>query len=496
MDAFLVNCKPGNWDICNKYTIFGLKDTNTLPPLTKGDLILLRITGSNYGLKALWYFEYAKKVGNQKDVQLTDEDYTWIINCKKILTLSNRFNEEFQTSSKKSSKITDLYAGGIQKTVVEIKKPQLRDYIFHIFKEFYDELNVNCNYMHEDVNVKELLQKILDEIVAVAPFPDSEEYKIIEPVPEKKEKSNNTASNLHEKSEKSSLANKEKSDKQVSEKLEKSDKTEIEPQEIINEPILKKVEKLDKPVSDLPKKSDKPPEENEEKSDKQISDKSDKLEKSDETKMDLEKIVNEPILKHEEKTDKPVAILLEKSDEPLKEKEEKSYEQILERNEKPDKNEKELIEIIDDSISDQETETEELIPEEREVYIEDKTAAKISKQQVYERVGERVNLPILNYAPLNEKGILLLFGHYMQKLGFSHVEEIRTEFPDVIAVRSVGNGKYQRVRIDFEFKSSSFLEKDHNINECDIIVCWNNDWNDCPIEVMELSKVLFEKGIS
>jgi hypothetical protein len=490
MDAFLVNCKPENWDICNKYTIFGLKDTSNFPPLTKGDLILLRISGTNYGLKAVWYFEYAKKVVNQKNIQLNDEDYTWIINCKKILTLSKRFSEEFQTSSKKSSKITDLYAGGIQKTVVDIKKPQLRDYIFHIFKEFSDELNVNCNYLGEDVNVKELLQKILTEIVAVTPFPDTEEYKINETVPEKKKKLNNPDSNLQEKSDKSSKENKEKSEEKNSQKNEKSDKTEVKPAEIVNEPPLKNEEKLAEASSGLLELSDKPPIENKEKSEKQISEKN---EKSDKTEIEPAEIVNKPTLRNEEKFAEPSSNLLELSDKSPIKKEEKPDKQISEQKEKQEKIEEELIEMANDPNFNQNTELKESVIELNEDQNEIVAVANISKQRVYERVGERVNLPVLSYAPLNEKGILLLFGHYMLKLGFSHVEEIRTDFPDVIAVRSVGNGKYQRVRIGFEFKSSSFLEKGHEINECDLIVCWNHDWNNCPIEVIELSKVLFEK---
>lgn len=114
-----------------------------------------------------------------------------------------------------------------------------------------------------------------------------------------------------------------------------------------------------------------------------------------------------------------------------------------------------------------------------------------SKQPLYGIVGERVDLPILNYAPLNEKGVILLFGYYLQDLGISHVEEIKAGFPDAIAMRSIGDGTYQRVRIEFEFKSSSFVKHGHDIGERDLIVCWVHDWHNCPIEVIELSTALF-----
>lgn len=85
-----------------------------------------------------------------------------------------------------------------------------------------------------------------------------------------------------------------------------------------------------------------------------------------------------------------------------------------------------------------------------------------------------------------------MFGYYLQDLGFSHIEEIRSGFPDAIGMKPIGSGRYRRVRIEFEFRSSSFLRHNHPIDQCDIIVCWVNDWPDCPIEVIELKSALFE----
>ncbi|MFC1981399.1 hypothetical protein ACFLVN_04050 [Chloroflexota bacterium] len=112
----------------------------------------------------------------------------------------------------------------------------------------------------------------------------------------------------------------------------------------------------------------------------------------------------------------------------------------------------------------------------------------------YGIVGERIDLPILNYAPLNEKGVILLFGYYLQDLGVSHVEEIKSGFPDAIAMQSIGNGRYKRIRIEFEFRSSSFLRHGHSTDECDLIVCWIHDWPECPLDVIELSTSLFENS--
>ena len=106
-------------------------------------------------------------------------------------------------------------------------------------------------------------------------------------------------------------------------------------------------------------------------------------------------------------------------------------------------------------------------------------------------VGERIELPILNYAPLNEMGVILLFGYYLRDLGFSHLEEIRAGFPDAIGMQRIDDRKYRRVRIEFEFMSRNFLTHGHPVKDCDVIVCWQDNWRDCPLEVIELKSALF-----
>jgi len=107
-------------------------------------------------------------------------------------------------------------------------------------------------------------------------------------------------------------------------------------------------------------------------------------------------------------------------------------------------------------------------------------------------VGERIDLPVLNYAPLNEMGVILLFGYYLRDLGFSHLEEIRAGFPDAIGMQKVDERKYRRVRIEFEFKSRNFITHDHRVEDCDVIICWEDNWADCPLEVIELKSALFQ----
>jgi hypothetical protein len=99
-------------------------------------------------------------------------------------------------------------------------------------------------------------------------------------------------------------------------------------------------------------------------------------------------------------------------------------------------------------------------------------------------VGELINFRGLLYAPLNESGVFNLFGKVAEDLNM-YIEEIRTEAPDAIIRRFVGKG-WERVRVEFEFRSSEYRQKGEDADRCDMIVCWEHDWADCPVEVVEL----------
>jgi hypothetical protein len=92
----------------------------------------------------------------------------------------------------------------------------------------------------------------------------------------------------------------------------------------------------------------------------------------------------------------------------------------------------------------------------------------------------------LRYAPTNEFGVVFLFSHLCRRMQL-HVESVQAGFPDCIARQRVG-GKERRIRIEFEFRSSSFRAHGHPVDGCDWIVCWEHDWHDVPpnIKVVEL----------
>jgi HNH endonuclease len=103
--------------------------------------------------------------------------------------------------------------------------------------------------------------------------------------------------------------------------------------------------------------------------------------------------------------------------------------------------------------------------------------------------GEALLHPVISHAPTNESGVVFLFGVLAGELGF-RIQRIQTEFPDCEAMRQIEPGKWQRVRIEFEYESRNFVRHMHPAAKCDLIVCWQNNWKDCPLEVIELGAVM------
>lgn len=105
--------------------------------------------------------------------------------------------------------------------------------------------------------------------------------------------------------------------------------------------------------------------------------------------------------------------------------------------------------------------------------------------------GDPLDFRGLRHEPVNEQGVVFLFGMVARELGYL-VEAVQSGFPDCEAKRQLGPGKWQTVRIEFEFESKSFRDHGHPPEGCDIIVCWRHNWSDCPsnLEILELSSVI------
>lgn len=103
--------------------------------------------------------------------------------------------------------------------------------------------------------------------------------------------------------------------------------------------------------------------------------------------------------------------------------------------------------------------------------------------------GEPIDFRGLRHAPINESGVVYLFGMVSRELGF-YIEAVQQGFPDCEGKYLYDKKKnhWAKARIEFEFKSSNFLTHGHDAGSCDFIVCWEHDWSDCPLHVIELRK--------
>jgi len=122
------------------------------------------------------------------------------------------------------------------------------------------------------------------------------------------------------------------------------------------------------------------------------------------------------------------------------------------------------------------------------------THARLDNRPTY---GNPIDFRGLRHEPVNESGVVFLFGIVARELGY-YVEAVQAGYPDCEAKRQTAPGKWQRVKIEFEFESKNFRDHGHPPEGCDIIVCWRHNWLDCPehLEILELSQVIQELAAS
>jgi hypothetical protein len=110
-------------------------------------------------------------------------------------------------------------------------------------------------------------------------------------------------------------------------------------------------------------------------------------------------------------------------------------------------------------------------------------------------LGSPLGFRGLLHAPTNELGVVHLFGLLSADLNIA-VEHIGAAYPDCRALRPEPGtaGKWRRIAIEFELRSSNFKYHGHDPKLCDLVVCWEHDWPACPVEVLELKSVLKRVG--
>jgi hypothetical protein len=109
--------------------------------------------------------------------------------------------------------------------------------------------------------------------------------------------------------------------------------------------------------------------------------------------------------------------------------------------------------------------------------------------------GNPIHLNGFAHEPVNEQGVVLLFGMLARELGY-RIEAVQKGFPDCEAKRQIGPERWQRVNIEFEYESKNFRDHGHSFRGCDVIICWRHNWRECPknIDVLELCSVIKSLG--
>ncbi|MCP5046846.1 MAG: hypothetical protein GY940_06720 [bacterium] len=104
---------------------------------------------------------------------------------------------------------------------------------------------------------------------------------------------------------------------------------------------------------------------------------------------------------------------------------------------------------------------------------------------------EPIDFQGLKYAPVDREGVIFLFGMVCHQLGYS-IRSINKDFPVCQGKRGLGpeRREWEQVTIQLEHKSSDFKTQGHDESRCDLIVCWKDDWPECPVEVLQLRSVI------
>lgn len=108
--------------------------------------------------------------------------------------------------------------------------------------------------------------------------------------------------------------------------------------------------------------------------------------------------------------------------------------------------------------------------------------------------GQPINYEGIKYAPLNEAGVIILWTKMQEELNMDYVTSLSPGYqkggPDAVVKMPVGKGWADKF-VEFEFRSKEAKRHKHDFDYIDYIVCWEHNWSDCPVEVIELKSYIF-----
>jgi hypothetical protein len=164
--VWAANCSRKNWAAPEATNQFGLRCGCTAPFLRQDDVILVRINGKPYGVRAVWYLVEKVPVTANTPVPWKDGKYDAILRCCPVITLPHLFCEQFKGASRESRKIPGLSAGMMHTSIVRLKPPLGTRYIEGIIEHFGDGIAGTFDYKGRKRRVKPFLGALLASLHA------------------------------------------------------------------------------------------------------------------------------------------------------------------------------------------------------------------------------------------------------------------------------------------------------------------------------------------
>lgn len=116
---------------------------------------------------------------------------------------------------------------------------------------------------------------------------------------------------------------------------------------------------------------------------------------------------------------------------------------------------------------------------------------KPAADKVDKKKGDVLNFRGIKYSPVDTRGVIYIFGLVSEEL--SYIVESFGEDKLCFAGKrnlSLENEKWEAVNIGFTLNSSDLKGSGRLTKNCQLLVCWKHEWEECPVEVLELSSVL------
>ena len=178
-DLYVINIQPHNWETCRENHVYGIRHGAPTPfsrsRWRTGDICLVRVSGPEYGVRAIWCLDSERPVKSGEKVPWTDADYDWIAQFKPLAEFSEPFSEEFEGVSKYSEKIK-MNSIRIVQSVVKLTPNETRNYLQPLLEGKRLELEVDVSYLGSKTRLDSLLRGLLKESGAQKILP-AEEHK-------------------------------------------------------------------------------------------------------------------------------------------------------------------------------------------------------------------------------------------------------------------------------------------------------------------------------